>query len=118
MTDLIKREDALAAVDDWETRWYEAKEAILALPAIDTADRIEELVEERDTARRLLGSATQMQTETQAKLAKAEEALPHLHAVLDILLNNFPTKARPKWVADTERRVNAAIAALAELEKP
>ena len=35
------------------------------------ADRIEELVEERDTARRLLGAATQMQIETQAKLTKA-----------------------------------------------
>ena len=39
------------------------------------ADRIEELTEERDMARRLLGAATQMQTETQAKLAKAIEAL-------------------------------------------
>ena len=38
-------------------------------------ERIEELVEERDTARRLLAAATQMQTETQAKLAKAVEML-------------------------------------------
>ena len=38
-------------------------------------ERIEELVEDRDTARRLLAAATQMQTETQAKLAKAVEAL-------------------------------------------
>ena len=39
------------------------------------ATSIEELVEERDTAHRLLGAATQMQTETQAKLTKAVEAL-------------------------------------------
>lgn len=32
---------------------------------------IQDVVEERDTARRLLAAATQMQTETQAKLAKA-----------------------------------------------
>jgi hypothetical protein len=49
-------------------------------------------------------------------LDKAVEALPKLHAVLDILLNNFPTKARPKWVADTERHIDEAIAVLAELE--
>ena len=38
-------------------------------------ERIEELVEERDTARRLLAAATQMQTETQVKLTKAVEML-------------------------------------------
>lgn len=36
---------------------------------------IQDVVEERDTARRLLAARTQMQTETQAKLAKAVAAL-------------------------------------------
>ena len=49
---------------------------LIARTAMQTAaDLIEEVVEERDTARRLLAAATQMQTETQAKLAKAVEAL-------------------------------------------
>jgi hypothetical protein len=45
---------------------------------VDNAVRIEELVEERDITRRLLAAATQMQTETQAKLAKAMEAIKHM----------------------------------------
>ena len=46
MTDLIKREDALAAIYEDSPEW--TREAIAALPAIDPADRIEALVEERD----------------------------------------------------------------------
>ena len=38
---------------------------------VDNAVRIEQLVEERDITRRLLGAATQMQTETQAKIDRA-----------------------------------------------
>jgi hypothetical protein len=69
MTDaeLIKR---LREADTYNKKYY----AVDPLHQ-EAADRIEELVEERDTARRLLGAATQMQTETQAKLAKAVEAL-------------------------------------------
>lgn len=37
MTDLIKREDALSAVNGWETRWCDAREEILATPAVDPA---------------------------------------------------------------------------------
>ena len=62
------------AIAAWNTR---------ALPTTNPAAireaalqaRIEELVEERDIARRLLGAATQMQKETEAKLTKAVEAL-------------------------------------------
>ena len=62
-------------------------------------DHIEQLVEERDTARRLLGAAMQMQTDTQAKLAKAVETLQILKPLLG-----------DSWV---DRRV---LAVLAELE--
>ena len=48
MTDLIKRDDALAAIDtfnrDFEQSWkMQFSAAISALPAINLADRIEEL---------------------------------------------------------------------------
>ena len=53
MTDLIKREDALAAIDtfkrDFEQSWKVQFSAdIAALPAINLADRIEELKLELD----------------------------------------------------------------------
>jgi hypothetical protein len=67
MTDLIKR---LREADTYNKKYY----AVDPLHQ-EAADRIEELAEERDTARRLLGAATQMQTETQAKLTKTMEAL-------------------------------------------
>lgn len=63
------------------------------------ADRIEQLVEERDLARRLLGAATQMQKETQAELAKAVEFIQEV-----------------RRNGDT-RSASMAIAVLAELEK-
>jgi hypothetical protein len=105
--DLIKR---LRGWDHcWPARWLEGDVA-------KAADRIEQL--ERD-----LGLADNQGREweyhcknAEAKLAKAVEALPKLHAVLDILLNNFPTKTRPEWVADTEQHIDAVIAVLAELE--
>ena len=71
------------------------------------ADRIEELVEERDTARRLLGAATQMQTETQAKLTKAVEAMRN---TLD-----KPRHADQSYAglwADTMKEVRATLAEL------
>ena len=71
---------------------------------ITAADRIEELVEERDTARRLLGAATQMQTETQAKLTKAVEALREIYG------DGNATGCNPQWMTNT------AAKALAELE--
>ena len=89
----------------------------------EAADHIEQLERERDGLVSILAQAgaglrlLQRAEEAEAKLAKGVEALPKLHAVLDILLNNFPTKARPKWVADTERHIDEAIAALAELER-
>lgn len=82
MTDLIKRLRDFGHVD-----------------AYQAADRIEELVEERDIARRLLGAATQMQIETQAKLSKAVEALDKISCNANIKIARF------------------ARAALAELEK-
>jgi hypothetical protein len=68
---------------------------------------IQDVVEERDTARRLLAAATQMQTETQAKLAKAMAGLrkiaDHKHFSWD-----------QGWMQNAEARI--ASATLAELE--
>ena len=95
MTDLIKRDDDLlwpsayvgtpeqllnCLIEMWRREKRVTVSAVLhatieTLRALPATDRIEELVEERDIARRLLGAATQMQKETEAKLTKAVEAL-------------------------------------------
>ncbi len=71
----MTEQELIARLLDWEEhdegKNNDAREA--------ATNRIEELVEERDTARRLLGAATQMQTETQAKLTNAVEAMKALH---------------------------------------
>ena len=91
MTDLIKRLRDFGHVD-----------------AYQAADRIEELVEERDIARRLLGAATQMQIETQAQLNKAVEALRKI-------AGNKHFSWDQGWIQNTEARIARAV--LAELGK-
>jgi len=110
--DLIKRLQYLGRVAKDYDQDHMTSADYEMIPAVtkQAADRLEEL--ERDNYR------WKMECEEfwRAREAKAVEALPKLHAVLDILLNNFPTKARPKWVADIERHIDEAVAVLAELE--
>ena len=79
------------------------------IPALQA--RIEELVEERDIARRLLGAATQMQKETEANLAKAVEAL---RWYADLENHIVPDDCGPQPI-DLDRG-DRARATLAELE--
>lgn len=105
MTDLIKRDDALAAIYEDSPEW--TREAIAALPAIDPADTVKDLMKLRDywmkdsaaawdecEVRRLEAEAAE------AKLTKAVETLQILKPLLG-----------DSWV---DRRV---LAVLAELEK-
>lgn len=164
MTDLIKREDALALLDlisGGEEYIDDRERLVAALPTIDPATidaetqamgdamlygvgimqggkhinlqyffaqpdpaaireaalqaHIEELAEERDTARRLLGAATQMQTENQAKLAKAVEALRWANRMvrLDLLhMTNWDHKDFSQAVVDTGKRIATVLAEL------
>ena len=80
-------------------------------------ERIEELAEERDTARRLLAAATQMQTETQVKLTKAVEALQYADKMVRLVLiymTDRDNKDFSQAVFDTEKQIATT---LAELEK-
>ena len=93
-----------------EIRWR----ADLMHEAADCIERLEaNYIEACDEA----AECYMRQCIAERKLAKAVEALPELHAALDTLLNSFPTKARPEWVADTERHIDAVIAVLAESEE-
>ena len=80
MTDLIKRDDALAAIDtfkrDFEQSWkMQFSAAISALPAINLADRIEELEARiKELTLQLLATSGQA-ADALDKLVKAMEAL-------------------------------------------
>lgn len=76
---------------------------------------IQDVVEERDTARRLLAAATQMQTETQAKLAKAMEALRDTTQMLSqCTFTNIRIRGQ---YFERHEVVDKANAVLAELEE-
>ena len=80
MTDLIKRDDALAAIDtfkrDFEQSWKVQFSAdIAALPAINLADRIEELEKQCSVYARSDQFLVEDINELEAKLAKAVETL-------------------------------------------
>ena len=80
MTDLIKRDDALAAIDtfkrDFEQSWKVQFSAdIAALPAINLADRIEELEKQCSVYARSDQFLVEEIKELEAKLTKAMEAL-------------------------------------------
>ena len=80
MTELIKRDDALAAIDtfkrDFEQSWKVQFSAdIAALPAINLADRIEELEKQCSVYARSDQFLVEEIKELEAKLTKAVEAL-------------------------------------------
>jgi hypothetical protein len=87
MTDLIKRDDALATIDtfkrNFEQPWKVQFSAdIRALPAVDLSERIKELergmdaLQDRlDTANKARADANFRANENQFKLAKAVECL-------------------------------------------
>ena len=114
MTDLIKRDDALAAIDtfkrDFEQSWKVQFSAdIAALPAINLADRIEELEQERDDLGRRLNTARYGQPHFAWSIH--EEEMADLRAKL--------TKAveeRDEYKAAAEICGKAARVMLAELE--
>ena len=83
MTDLIKRDDALAAIDtfkrDFEQSWKVQFSAdIAALPAINLADRIEELEKQCSAYARADQLFVEDINELEAKLAKALDALRNI----------------------------------------
>ena len=78
MTDLIKRDDELAAIDtfkrDFEQSWKVQFSAdIAALPAINLADRIEELEKQCSVYARSDQFLVEEIKELEAKLTKAKE---------------------------------------------
>jgi hypothetical protein len=116
--DLIKRlREAIARAWCHEKNAAKEMDPNLAEKVIKEISPIIEQLE-RENARLDAGwtDANARALAARLEVIKAVEALPKLHAVLDILLNNFPTKARPKWVADTERHIDEAVAVLAKLE--
>ena len=99
MTDLIKREDALAAIQEYAVQEVGAfrtpdlkgaADTILALPAIDPAAireaalqaRIEALTKERDEAWKRAAHSEKVWGEAEVKLGKAVEAAEELSAAL------------------------------------
>jgi hypothetical protein len=82
----------------------------------ETADRIERLVEDRNMACRLLGAATQMQTETQDKLDKMDKAMAALNAAKVYIDDLQSHEGAEGFSASTNQAVDIYYAALAELE--
>ena len=114
MTDLIKRDDALAAIDtfkrDFEQSWTVQFSAdIAALPAIYLADHIEELVKERDDLGRKLNTARYGQPDFAWSIHEA--AMADLRAKLAKAVEE-----RDEYKAAAEICGKAARAMLAELE--
>ena len=116
MTDLIKREDALAAIDtfkrDFDQSWKVQFSAdIKALPAINLADRIEELKLELD-------NELQYQVSMEYLYALDEEVISDLKKHIE-QLNAKLTKAVEalRWYDDPSSQGDVARHTLAELEK-
>ena len=114
MEDLIKRDDALAAIDtfrrDFEQSWKVQFSAdIAALPGINLAGRIEELIKERDELGRRLNTALYGQPHFAWSIH--EEAIADLRAKLTKALEE-----RDEYKAAAEICGKAARTMLAELE--
>ena len=122
MTDLIKRDAALAAIDTALNNatgdLFDCHAAIRALPAIDPAaireaalqDRIEELVKELNVSNELGKALEEDAGQLRDKLAKAVEALNMVD--LSIMENTNETE----WRLWGESAVSGIRTTLAELE--
>lgn len=105
MTDLIKRDDVLAAIDtfkrDFEQSWKVQFSAdIKALPAINPADRIKELEERnKELTLQLLATSGQAAdaldklTECEARLSKAVETIRELMYKYEYPQEQWKTRA-------------------------